>query len=163
MVIGNANRWPISHGFAKRPAMLVELAQIVQNRPVGGIPDDAISTMTLVQLVARKIQQVGIKLDQIVSDRHVGKSIIVLTGQRTDPQRTSRRIRFDCPRPICFRLATIPVSLAINKPVRRGRLFVPIRNPKGGGPSIAYPSSAVPSDVHCPDRLTNNSISLLSC
>ena len=91
VIVGQAERGPIAHDFSERPTELIELTQVVQNRRLGRIANDAEAAVVFVDLVAGEEHQIGIELRDVVRDGLIGKRIVVLAGQRRHPQRTIRR------------------------------------------------------------------------
>ena len=52
VVIGDTDRWRMAHRLAEGPAVLIEFAQVVQDRRIGGGADDPETAVILVELVA---------------------------------------------------------------------------------------------------------------
>ena len=95
VIVGQAESRPVAHDFAEGPAMLVELAKVVQDRGSGRFADHAKAAVVLINLVAGKEDEVGVEFEQVLRHGRVRKSVIVLAGQRRHAQWASFRVGFD--------------------------------------------------------------------
>ena len=136
VVVGDAQRRPVAHRLAERPAELVVLAQVVQDRRPGRVADQPIAAMVLVELVAGEEDQVGIERQNVLRDRRVRERVVVLAGEGTEPERPARGIHPDRPEPLRRRLAAVRVPFAVHEPERRRLPFVPPRQPERRRPRV---------------------------
>ncbi len=136
MVVRDAQRRPVAHRLAERPAELVVLAQVVEDRRSGRVADQPVAAVVLVKLVAGEEEQVGIELKDVVGDRRVGERVVVLAGETRQPQRPAGGIGPDRPEPFVRRLAAVGVAFPVDDPERRGLSLVPVRETERRRPGV---------------------------
>ncbi len=136
VVVRDAERRPVPHRLAKRPAEHVVLAQVVEDRGPGRLPDQAVAAVALVELVAGEEEQVRIPRQNVVGDRSVREGVVVLAGEPRQPQRPPVRVRADRAAPLVLRLAAVRVPLAEDEPERRRHALVPVGQAERRRPGV---------------------------
>ena len=136
MVVRNAERRPVAHRLPERPAELVVLAQVVEDRRSGRLADQAVAAVVLVELVPGEEEQVGIPRQDVIGDRGVGKRVVVLAREPRQPQRPPGRVRADRAPPIVRRLAAVRVLFPVDEPERRGLSLVPVGETERRRPGV---------------------------
>ena len=116
--------------------MLIEFAQVVQDRRISGGADDPEAAVILIDLVAGEVEQIGIELHEILRDGLVGEGVVVLAGERAETEGTAAGIGFDLAAPLIDDLAAIGESLPVDDLVGSLGLFIPLRDAEGRGPGI---------------------------